>query len=206
MEFLEKDLEDILFQAYQNGNQSEIEKRGLHTFKHDYLVRQLNLGSYGIADLVGIKLCPSRYKFDESFSSITIYELKKGEINLSTFNQIVKYGKAIIDYMSSQGIYGCYVNYVIIGRKINPNADNLWLLNDAFKNVKTYTYNYDFEGVKFNYNGNDVYKNGNVGVSLSKYKKILIKMYALKKREQELEIKEQESITINQDGFDFTSN
>lgn len=207
MDFLEKDLEDILFKAYQSGDQKEIQKRGLHSFGHDFLIRQLNLGSYGVADLVGINFCPAKYRLDESFSAITIYELKKDAINLTTFNQIVKYGKAIVDYLESQDIYGCHVNYVIIGRKINPNIDNLCFLNDAFKNIKTYTYDYDFEGVKFIYNGG-ISKNGSVGTTLKKYKRILLKMYAIKKREQEEDIRivEKEFSAIKSDLFIFSSN
>ena len=81
MKFLEKDLEDIIFEAPRE----ELAKRGLHIEGKMY--RQLRIGNYGIADLVTIQrpiMIPdgkNYYDFDvqvecdDDTGEIMIYEL-----------------------------------------------------------------------------------------------------------------------------------
>lgn len=69
MEFLEKDLEDIIWEAYQSEyGKYELFNKGLAISGKMY--RQVNLGDYGILDLMTVSINPKDV-------IISIYELKK---------------------------------------------------------------------------------------------------------------------------------
>lgn len=83
MKFLEKDLEDIIF----NADNESLQSRGLEI--RGFKKRQLNIGNYGIADIVTFER--SNY-IDEEYAEyvggenkthsrpiITVYELKKNK-------------------------------------------------------------------------------------------------------------------------------
>ena len=97
MEFLEKDLEEIIFEADRN----DLIERGLNI--RGKLFRQLKIGNYGIADLVEV----SRFRKDgwhegsqiEPRLFITVYELKKDKIGISAFLQALGYLKGIRQYL-----------------------------------------------------------------------------------------------------------
>jgi hypothetical protein len=72
MDFLEKDLEEIIF----NANLSELEERGLRMELQRK--RQFRIGNYGIADIVGFERPYYHTHFkNHRKGSITVYELKK---------------------------------------------------------------------------------------------------------------------------------
>jgi hypothetical protein len=207
MDFLEKDLEDIIYEAYETKNQNFLVERGLDVFNHDYIIRQLNLGDYGVADLVGINLYPSFYRSSntEDFFVVTIYELKKDTISMSTFSQAIKYSKAITDYLSSQKITRYYIEYVLVGKSISLSDDNLCFLRDVTNNVHTYTYSYSFDGIKFKKTNSYVKGTGLYGVSMPKLKPMLFRWFTqLKKnkilsREIEILKAENEFMATNED-------
>lgn len=195
MEFLEKDLEDVIYEAYTSGKQNFLQERGLSCFSHDYIIRQLNLGDYGIADLIAIDFIPYLEEKGKSFFIVTIYELKKDAINMATFSQIIKYGKAITSFLRSQGMYeGWILKYVIVGRSISQNSDNLCFMSDIFRTIKTYTYDYSFDGIRFKPTKDYVCGTGNTGTFLKLKKKEFFKLFLLKKRGMEEYEKEQEEI------------
>lgn len=84
MKFIEKNLEDIIFQS----NRLELSKRGLNL--RGKIFRQVRIGNYGTADLVTIKK-PNFYSksewnnpyHDERFL-VTIYELKQEKIGIKS--------------------------------------------------------------------------------------------------------------------------
>lgn len=87
MDFLEKDLEDIIYDSLINDYDCLIE-RGFHnSFEYSYEeqnlrgFRQLKIGNYGIADIVTVsKLYDMQNGKLLPYLNIDIYELKKDEI------------------------------------------------------------------------------------------------------------------------------
>ena len=86
MKFLEKDLEDIIWES----DNIKLRKRGLSI--NGIKKRQLKIGNYGIADLV------TCYKSINDFNNgliVTVYELKKEKAGISAFLQALRYCKGI---------------------------------------------------------------------------------------------------------------
>lgn len=165
MDFLEKDLEEIIF----NAKISDLEERGLRMELQRK--KQFRIGNYGIADIVGFE----RPYYHTHFSNhckgtITVYELKKDKVNVSTFLQAVKYLKGIQSYLDKQKKYAfdsSYFNYkiVLIGKSIDKESSMIFLpeiINKTFieesdvigcdpiLNLEIYTYSYHIDGLQFN--------------------------------------------------------
>jgi len=156
MNFLEKDLEDIIY----NTDNAKLRERGLPIY--GIKLRQVRLGSYGVADLVTIQLRANNEKHPDAemidyFGHkliITVYELKLGLIGYSALGQCVKYSKAIEEIVNGLNyqiydIYDYELNHVLIGSKIDTNSDFCYLIN-INDIAKAYIYDYGFDGISFN--------------------------------------------------------
>jgi len=163
MTFLEKDLEQIIFESGRDS----LEKKGLSITGK--LLRQLKIGNYGIADLVEFtRPCydgPKREFFVPG--QITIYELKKDSIGIGAFLQSLNYVKGIQRYLEKKGREEKYViNLVLIGREIDTTGSfcfipNLLSIRNQYYDFKSniteegdisfYTYKYTIDGLMFNY-------------------------------------------------------
>lgn len=161
MTFLEKDLEQIIFESGRDS----LEKKGLSIYGK--LFRQLRIGNYGIADLVEF----TRPTYDgpkrEFFvpGQITIYELKKDSIGIGAFLQSLNYLKGIQMYLKKKGREDKYIiNIVLIGREVDTTGsfcfitDLLSIKNKYYDynekiyeegNISFYTYTYTIDGLKF---------------------------------------------------------
>jgi hypothetical protein len=141
MNILEKELEDLLFYALTELPGDDLTERGLYRFDFYKYVRQLDLKEYGIADIVG-------YFIDEEQKKcfFEIYELKKENINASTFFQAIRYAKAL--QLIYKG-YQCLISIKLIGKTIDSQSDFCYL-PDIFSSVSLYTYSIDFhKGIFF---------------------------------------------------------
>lgn len=149
MNFLEKNLEDILFES----DNKDLQERGLCI--SGFKKRQLRIGNYGIADLITIS---RGYIFDGKVYeplSITIYELKQNEINYNSLKQIITYARGVQLYLEKRKEWTLDIDYqldlILIGAKININ-DSFCYIPSLFKNIKFYTYTYKIDGIEFNDN------------------------------------------------------
>lgn len=152
MEFLEKDLEQIIFEA----DRDLLKKHGLNI--QGKIFRQLKIGNYGIADLVTIKK-PKYCEIIESHNpiEITIYELKKENIGISTFLQALRYAKGISSYFDSKYEFDSspIFKIVCIGKEIDLKSSYIYLSDFFLGNddekffVENYTYKYGVDGIKF---------------------------------------------------------
>lgn len=145
MDFLEKDLEDIIYNA---GN-TNLNERGLPISGH--MKRQVYIGNYGIADIITFERGKYNKKTKKHESStLTIYELKKGEINNAALLQGVRYAKGSSSYLfkRTKGNILFNVKIVIIGRKISTHDDNVYL-TDFCNAIDYYKYNYLIDGLYF---------------------------------------------------------
>lgn len=155
MKFLEKNLEDIIFETPNE----KLQNRGLDIYGHKR--RQVKIGNYGIADLITFEK-PQYEKslFDESIghwedNKITIYELKQKEINFGSFNQALRYYRGIERYLESYRILTkeTRIEICLIGESIDLNSSFSYL--DSFSDkIKIFTYKYDFDGITFEHRFN----------------------------------------------------
>jgi hypothetical protein len=146
MNVLEKEIEDVLFQSLPN--RAVLKERGFIHFENKYY-RQMYLGSYGQADIVGASI----HKGDkERQIDITIYELKKDEINMATLMQAMRYVRGIQTYFEK--IFSEYIpiqkyKIVCIGKTIDMTTEFIFSPN-IFDNVFLYTYGIDLiKGITF---------------------------------------------------------
>jgi len=147
MNFLEKDLEDIISENY-----AACAGCGL-TIQQDFFqegrrYRQLNLAPYGIADLVNIRYAPDHFTF-----YVQIIELKKGKIDTSAYLQAKRYETALKKVMTqlndgAEQKVEFHISVVLIGNEIELNGDFVFLLNSDL-GCTAFTYSYGFNGIEF---------------------------------------------------------
>jgi len=161
MKFLEKDLEQIICKT----DASKLQEKGLPLYGK--LLKQVKIGTYGIADLVTIEKPYYNPYFKRHFKGmITVYELKKDKISVSAFFQAVRYVKGIQRYLEQRGhkITMGHFNFTIrlIGSEIDLDSSLIYLAdllpdyigdysidseNRMF--VDFYTYDMDIDGLNF---------------------------------------------------------
>jgi len=161
MEFLEKNLEDIIFET----KNEHLEERGLNISGKK--LRQIKIGNYGIADIITWEKYPN-VVFDGGLLKITIYELKQNKVNASSFFQGIRYCRGVQSYLDKRKIeIPIKINLVLIGREIDKSSDFCYLTNlidsDDYScgeaiGFNIYTYRYDFFGIKFEHHYNYVLK------------------------------------------------
>lgn len=146
MEFLEKNLEDIIFETPTEN----LDDRGLYVLGKRY--RQLRIGNYGIADMVTMSREYINYPHTTySILHITVYELKKNKLDENTLCQASRYVKGIKRYIKQRNIFNnCSVEFkiVLVGKTFNLNNSFVYLA-DFVDNVEIYTYEYKFNGINF---------------------------------------------------------
>jgi hypothetical protein len=158
MEFLEKDLEEIIYLS----DKRMLSDRGLYI--DSKLKRQLRIGNYGIADLVAIArpyYSPCYKRFYKG--TINIIELKSKKISVSTFFQALNYLKGIQTYLEQRG-HDSYYNYKItlIGKDLDTSSSFCYLgdllcshiydqdfESETLVTVDLMTYRYELDGLHF---------------------------------------------------------
>lgn len=142
MKFLEKDLEQIIFET----SERDLDERGIYV--PGKRLRQLNIGNYGVADMVTFQ----RHHYNKELV-ITVYELKKDTVGIDAFLQAMRYCKGISHYLEHRDfkLFGYRVTYniVLIGSGLEMGSSFIYL-QDFYKNLEVFTYKYDFDGISFN--------------------------------------------------------
>jgi len=180
MKFLEKDLEQIIYDMLCSKEGCyALCQRGLRMgySPHFYKVKkQMNLGAYGIPDLIAVaKDDAQMYRNEESILElyqtplqINIIELKKEEINVGTLIQAARYVKGVSAYFEKyHPNLMIEIRMVLIGREIKV-TDWVYLL-DVINNVSVFTYDYSWDGLKFTQQHN--YAKTHDGFKLKKSKR-----------------------------------
>ena len=150
MKFLEKDLEDIIWES----DRDELRKRGLCL--GGKITRQRRIGNYGIADLITFDRF-SKQGDDDGFYQITVYELKKDKIGISAFLQAVRYSKGIDDYLRYRDVKTDYeIRIVLIGSEVDDSGSFIFLpdvlgttYSDMEDKLTLMTYSYGVDGLNF---------------------------------------------------------
>ena len=146
MDFLEKDLEEIIY------NTPTVDLWNRHLFLAGKRYRQLNIGSYGVADLVFAQRTPKALE-------INVVELKKDKIGISAFLQAIGYARGIKRYLEFRNFSFEYnIRVTLIGRTFDKNSTYSFLadvINDFTRDeiynefLENYTYNYGLNGIIF---------------------------------------------------------
>lgn len=167
MDFLEKDLEQIIYEATD-------EQLSEHLYLSGKRFRQLKIGNYGISDLIFVR---REYKqhidYDKRTSTIidcglviTICELKKDKIGISAFLQAINYAKGVKVFLEKREFYNFNIEILLCGKSIDTSGGFIYLTDlfnqnedcipyeteftRSIKCIDYYTYSYDFDGIKFN--------------------------------------------------------
>ena len=168
MEFLEKDLEQIIWEASDN----DLENAGLEFSGKRF--RQLRIGNYGIADLITVKreciyseseyIKSGKCKIIDSYLVITVYELKKDKIGVSAFLQAIGYAKGIQSYLYKRGFDNFIFRIKLVGSdvdksgsvcylpdliNINRPCDEPMYQKCFIEDIAFYTYHITLNGLKF---------------------------------------------------------
>lgn len=148
MNFLEKDLEDIIWES----DNEKLQERGF--FIYGKKLRQLRIGNYGIADLITYE----KVRFlDEVYFDITVYELKKEKAGISAFLQALRYCKGISTYLDEKKPNILYrLNIILCAKQIDTESDYIFL-TDLIKNeshgylnsVLNFSFTYNIDGILF---------------------------------------------------------
>ena len=144
MDFLEKELEDIIFEHLDSkDNIKKLRKLGLKIDprKPTIIKRQLRIGNYGTADIVTILRHKQRLYVD-------IFELKRDIIDIDSLIQIIRYQTGIKRYLDSRD-FNYNVRLYIIGKKLRTN-DGVYLFEEV-DNLSIYAYELDIDGLSFRY-------------------------------------------------------
>ena len=112
----EKELEDYIFNSATNNLYNPITGEGI-----DSIYRQVDLGSYGIADLL-------TFSYEPGYLEVTVIELKKEIIDIKTMAQLSRYHKALRKYFD--GNYPTKpvsIRLIAVSTQINQGDDSVWL-------------------------------------------------------------------------------
>lgn len=134
----EKELEDWIYRKFQEENICCVDGTEPH-----HMIRQMNLGSYGICDLVSFSV----YKHEKVTEiEVRLYELKKEKITADAFTQICRYATAINQQIEFYGkSFVVDITCVLIGTEIDESC---YILNQSnFMYYRPY-FNLD-SGVEF---------------------------------------------------------
>lgn len=157
MDFLEKNLEEIIFFASQSEDgRKKLSERGLDI--NGRMFRQVDLGSYGRIDLLSVELCRSKYT-GFWILYLEVYELKRNIINTSALMQGCRYLTGINELM--RYLRGKFKDFddkifletslILIGESFDSQSDFSFLYNELHDNIQVYTFKYDLDGITFEY-------------------------------------------------------
>lgn len=169
MNFLEKDLEDIIWES----DNEKLQQKNLPIYGKKY--RQLRIGSYGVLDLLTVekKYYPDWGNEKEiPYLNITVYELKKENVSVSTFLQALRYCKGIKSYIEDKYLDMPFkLNIVLCAKKVDTHSSFIFLADlinkeiqipDGLLNsIEVYSFEYLIDGINFiNHSGYDLTNKG----------------------------------------------
>lgn len=145
MNFLEKDLEHIIFEA----DNEDLKNKGLYI--RGFKRRQFRIGNYGTCDLVAFKFV--RNQNNERVLLIQVFELKKDVLTPDSFWQILRYWKGIKEYLTNhrEVSFEFHVELKLVGKGVDINHESFCYLPAFIPALKLtmYSYTYTIDGLEF---------------------------------------------------------
>jgi hypothetical protein len=147
MNILEKEIEEIIYTVLLNYGSEEFLERGLPI--SGIPLRQVNLGTYGIADMITVYINGA---FKRRVLHVHIYELKRGVIGIGTLLQASRYYIGVHHFIESKGINKYFdtvlIDTSIIGSSVDLSNDFVFACDQY--GVNAYTFKLDFfDGLTF---------------------------------------------------------
>ena len=156
MKFLECDLEEIIMKSENH----KLRDRGLEIIGKKR--NQVRIGNYGIADIIVFDKGYFNRREDGIVETekptVTVYELKKDNVSLSSFAQVCNYVKGVKDYFehTNRDVFDYKWKVVLIGKNVDKNSSLVYFpelfcsTEDSSIQVEIYEYNYGLDGIEFN--------------------------------------------------------
>lgn len=157
MNFLEKDLENIIWES----DNEKLRAKNLKINGKKY--RQLKIGNYGILDLLTVN---KRYYYCYNhegyvpYLDITVFELKKEKVGVSAFLQALNYVKGIKTYLDQKKPYLEYkLHITLCAKEVDTNSSFIYLVdiieesdnpNQLLNSISAYNFEYSIDGIFFN--------------------------------------------------------
>lgn len=155
MNFLEKDLEDIIWES----DNEKLQQRNLEINGKKF--RQLKIGNYGILDLLTVekKYYPC-FGVLMPYLDITVYELKKEKVGVSTFLQAIRYVKGIKTYLEEKKPNIEFKLHIsLCAKEVDIHSSFIFLLdlidsendvpNSMLNSISAYSFDYLLDGINF---------------------------------------------------------
>jgi hypothetical protein len=136
----EKELEDFIYSKLEDLYNPIDESRV------DWFGRQIDLGQYGIIDLMTIN-------FDaEGEICIDVFELKKELITIKTLGQVARYVRGLRQYFDESAKHlNVTVRGNVVAPEIDHSDDTVFLIN-MLEDIHVYTVDFDLDnGVSFDW-------------------------------------------------------
>ncbi len=142
------------------NNPEKIGSRGLvinSIFRPDniQLLQQVNLGNYGIADLINVEYKQIPYDPTIEYPArrkivITVIECKLNDIDANAYMQAQRYVTGIKSILEDHDLSYSQIEIktILIGSSINTNGDFVFMYNND-PHCSIYTFKYDFDGLFF---------------------------------------------------------
>ncbi|GAB3324700.1 hypothetical protein GCM10027299_22080 [Larkinella ripae] len=161
MELSEKDLEDTIYNAaITDVGRLFLHQRGLAI--EGKIFRQVNLGEYGIADLVTVHYLGKKKAIEAGTDrsslkktiAVTVYELKKGALGPSTLTQVHRYMRGVqVLVKAAKKEDQPKINFQILigGVLIGDTVESIdfWDLTTSCPGISAYIYKFDYKGLSF---------------------------------------------------------
>jgi len=146
MKFFEKDLESLIFDDYM-GCQAKGLSIKSERFINGCRLRQLNLGPFGVADLVNITYDPAKHRVQAQ-----IIECKRGRIDASTYLQAKRYEIGLGFWLSSLHDFNIHViadiETVLIGDSFSADGP-VGLVAGLDHSTSMFLFKYGLDGIVF---------------------------------------------------------
>jgi hypothetical protein len=135
----EKELEDYIC---ENLDQEYNPINGDHV---NWYGRQIDLGAYGILDVMTVSFEP------EGYLDISIIELKKELVTIKAIAQVSRYIRGIRHYFESHADdVSISVHGYVVAPNLDLSDDTVFLLNQLSEDISIYTMNFDLDkGTEF---------------------------------------------------------
>jgi hypothetical protein len=151
MNFLEKDLETIIWENYERCAEKGLDI-GQAFYAYGKAYRQMNLAPYGIADLVYIRFAPR-----DNLYYVQVIELKRGKIDSAAYLQAKRYQTAVFGLLDRlrkrEGLdFKVALSSVLIGNEVELSGDFVFALNT---DDSCAAYTYSFDGIAFRNEGRE---------------------------------------------------
>jgi hypothetical protein len=152
MHFLEKNLEDIIWES----DNIILQQKNLPI--EGKKLRQLKVGNYGRPDIITYTKKYKKDVFVSPYLEITIYEFKKEKIGVSAFFQSLKYAKGIQTYLEEKKPELLFtLNICLCAKTIDISGEFIYIpsLFNSFENfgyineIKFFTFDYLIDGINF---------------------------------------------------------